>query len=359
MKQFKATVYVGRFQPVHIAHLETMYSSLILSDLLIIAIGSSRRAPHVKNPWSADERESMIKDALVQWLKIKGISNGEAWEIVKTRVKFVHIRDYRYNNVHWASEVYSRALMAGATSDNLTRLTGCEKDDSSFYLKMFPQWTKELVPEVKGVNATDIRNVLYESGGVFGKGVNLMQCTSNSVVAWAATDIGKALRAEYEFLEDYKRSWSKAPFKPVFVTTDGVIVKSGHIALIKRGRMPGAGLWALPGGFLDQGENLEDCVIREIKEETNIKFTGTDEVAAILRRNIKRKKEFDHPNRSERGRTITHAYLIDLGEGPLPALRAGDDASEAHWVPLADLGSIENQFYEDHLDIITYFTRSL
>ena len=55
------------------------------------------------------------------------------------------------------------------------------------------------------------------------------------------------------------------------MTVDAVVVQSGHILLVKRGDMPGKGLWALPGGFLNQEETMLDGAIRELKEETKIK----------------------------------------------------------------------------------------
>jgi bifunctional NMN adenylyltransferase/nudix hydrolase len=72
-------------------------------------------------------------------------------------------------------------------------------------------------------------------------------------------------------IEKYKESWKAAPFPPTFVTVDAVVVQSGHVLLVKRKAMPGAGLWALPGGFLNQEETLLDGAIRELKEETKIK----------------------------------------------------------------------------------------
>ena len=121
--------------------------------------------------------------------------------------------------------------------------------------------------------------------------------------------------------------------------------------MVKRKFNPGKGLYALPGGFIGQQEKLEDSMLRELKEETKIKVDKP-----ILRRSIKEVKVFDHPNRSERGRTITHAHLIDLGEGPLPFVKGADDAEEARWILIADLYRMEEELYEDHSDIIQHMT---
>jgi bifunctional NMN adenylyltransferase/nudix hydrolase len=77
-----------------------------------------------------------------------------------------------------------------------------------------------------------------------------------------------------------------------------------------------------------------------------------------LEKAIKSKEVFDAIDRSERGRTITTAFFIDLGSGPLPKIKAGDDAKLAKWIPLNDLFSQESSFFEDHYHIIQYFVGS-
>jgi bifunctional NMN adenylyltransferase/nudix hydrolase len=263
-----------------------------------------------------------------------------------------------YNNTRWAGETYSKAVMEGATQDKETCLIGCFKDDSSWYLKMFPQWGFEEIGKIydndnRIMNATEVRDELFFWGQVestFGRGL-LAKSTEEDLVNWADTEEFTALQIESRYLKGYKDKWATAPYAPTFVTTDCVVIKSGHILMINRKVNPGKGLWALPGGFLDPGESLEDCAIRELKEETRIKVDKP-----VLRRSIIENKIFDHPNRSLRGRTITHAYLIDLGEGPLPPVKGGDDASGAHWILLADMKNLEDKMFEDHNDIIQHLT---
>ncbi|MGI8786727.1 MAG: NUDIX domain-containing protein [Pyrinomonadaceae bacterium] len=143
------------------------------------------------------------------------------------------------------------------------------------------------------------------------------------------------------------------PFAPVFVTTDAVVVQSGHVLVIRRGFPPGKGLLALPGGFLAPDSTLEDNAIRELKEETNIKVP-----AQVLRGSIKNSHAFDYPERSQRGRTVTFAYHIELEpslKDGLPHVKGGDDAAKAFWLPLSALGEKEDEFFEDHLHIIKFF----
>jgi bifunctional NMN adenylyltransferase/nudix hydrolase len=149
-------------------------------------------------------------------------------------------------------------------------------------------------------------------------------------------------------VKKYKEAWKAAPFPPTFMTVDAVVVQSGHILLVKRGDMPGKGLWALPGGFLNQEETMLDGAIRELKEETKIKVP-----VPVLKGSIKESKTFDAPNRSSRGRTITQAFLIDLGVGELPKVKGSDDAEKAFWVPFNQVK--QEKMFEDHHAIIDYF----
>ncbi|MCP9859000.1 adenylyltransferase/cytidyltransferase family protein [Cyanobium sp. Cruz-8D1] len=64
---------------------------------------------------------------------------------------------------------------------------------------------------------------------------------------------------------------------------------------------------------------------------------------------------FDAPGRSQRGRVITHAFLIQLKGGVLPSVRGGGDADKAFWMPLADIYAHEDTFFEDHVQILQHF----
>ena len=113
------------------------------------------------------------------------------------------------------------------------------------------------------------------------------------------------------------------------VTADCVVIghaanSSRHVLLIRRGNEPYKGCWALPGGFMDMEETLEQCALRELKEETGLTPTG----------DITELKSFSTVDRDPRGRTITVAFLTEM---PLTEAKGGDDAAEARWFPLDEL----------------------
>ncbi|CAN5178631.1 hypothetical protein BH10PSE1_BH10PSE1_12810 [soil metagenome] len=113
------------------------------------------------------------------------------------------------------------------------------------------------------------------------------------------------------------------------VTTDIVVLseRDGHpsIMLIQRKHDPFAGSWALPGGFLDQGETLEACAARELHEETGL-------VAGPLRLF----GTYSTPGRDPRGWSVSAAYWTRAEDGTGEA-RAGDDAADCRWFALDDL----------------------
>jgi bifunctional NMN adenylyltransferase/nudix hydrolase len=109
-------------------------------------------------------------------------------------------------------------------------------------------------------------------------------------------------------------------------------------------------LWALPGGFLDGSERLLAAALRELREETEL--TSTD---AELRAALRSVAVFDHPQRSQRGRTITHAHYFALPGTDVPRVLGADDASAARFWPISELTAMTEQLFEDHFQIIDHF----
>jgi len=164
-----------------------------------------------------------------------------------------------------------------------------------------------------------------------------------------STETYKKLNSELKFVRDYKKQWEAAPYPVKHATVDAVVEQSGHILLVKRKAEPGKGLWALPGGHLNEFEKQLDGAIRELREETKIKVPE-----AVLRGSIRDHETFDDPYRSTLGRVITKAYHFKLPDDiTLPRVKGADDAEKARWVPISELR--EDQFFDDHYHIISYF----
>lgn len=342
--EYDALVFIGRFQPFHNGHKAIIDAALEKAKEVIVVVGSSFAARNIRNPFTFEERRSMIKAVFPQ-----------------DNVKVVPVSDYPYDDNRWIAAVQNVVHGAMAWSADPIRigLIGHEKDGTSYYLKIFKPlgWGNVSVPNVDGINATDIRNCLFGNCD-FAALDNIPDTARDAMnkVIVAGGKIGgfwDTLFNEYHMIKKYKEAWKAAPFPPTFMTVDAVVVQSGHILLVKRGDMPGKGLWALPGGFLNQEETMLDGAIRELKEETKIKLP-----VPVLKGSIKESKTFDAPNRSARGRTITQAFYIDLGfDEKLPKVKGSDDAEKAFWVPLNEVVAQRDKFFEDHFHIISYFTK--
>lgn len=130
------------------------------------------------------------------------------------------------------------------------------------------------------------------------------------------------------------------------LTVDALVfAKAGNkifILLIERGIEPFLGMWALPGGFVDIGETLEDACIRELNEETGMEV---DEMKQFY--------TFDAINRDPRHRTISVVYYAILNE--LREVKGADDANKAQWLLLDDLPTLAF----DHAEIIELFTTKI
>lgn len=335
--KYNVVVLIGRFQPVHNAHIELLRKASAMADTVVIVVGSAHQPRTFKNPFTSDERESML-----YWAIDKLCSNT-------TRFYVEHNIDTVYNDTAWATRVQSLVAKHTKPGDRIA-IIGHEKDESSFYLSMFPQWGREEVELIEPLNATNVRDLFFQEDFnlKFLQGV-VPETTVDFLKKFAETDAFTQVVREREFIANYRKQFASLPFPPIFVTSDAVVVQSGHVLMVKRRSEPGRGLWALPGGFVNAytDSSVEAAALRELKEETGIKVP-----TPVLRGNIKASRVFDAVNRSARGRTITHAFHIALPDGPLPKVKGSDDALCAKWIPVAEIKSEE--CFEDHYEILTW-----
>lgn len=344
---YDLAVFVGRFQPFHNGHLHVVREGLARAGRLLIVLGSAEaaRRPDLI-PFTADERREMIEASLTPE--------------ERSRVAFATVPDYG-DLGQWIAAV-EQAALATLGGDGAARITlvGCSKDRSSYYLDFFPAWDAiSVAPQLGGLSATPLREAFFDAdeGAVDALLAGpAAQALPAAVVDWLAafrkTAAYRDLVEEWAFARRYRAAWSVAPYPPVFVTADAVVIHAGRVLLIRRKAWPGRGLWALPGGFVEQDEPVLDAAVRELTEETGLALTP-----AQVRASLSASRVCDAPRRDIRGRVISHAALFQLpGSGAPPSVAAADDAAEVRWVPLADLR--RETMYGDHFQIVANLTRA-
>jgi len=351
---FDYTIIIGRFQPIHDGHVRLIRHAISTSKKVILGIGSSNAGRSPRNPFTFEERVSLIQSEF---------SHGRIQEDhdLLQKLRFVPIDDMLYNDTEWTAQVRHRINTAIRNNgDDPTKvnvaLSGYEKDSTSYYLRFFPEWKQNFVNFIEPYHSTDIREFFYKRAlklragqtiqpvqpdMVYGNDIGLSQMSG----LFYDTDLQNVLyQLAYEW--DFNKCYDPSKYPVTVVTADAVVVCNGHILLVKRKHKPGKGKWALPGGHIDPNESVKDAAVRELREETKISVGKN-----ALNSSIKTYELFDHPQRSERARVITTAFLFKLENfDKLPEVKGSDDAAEAVWFPVGEVR--KDQLFEDHFDII-------
>ena len=312
----KTGIIIGRFQPFHVGHLHSVGVAASQVDKLYVLVGSANACRSIKNPWTFAERKDMIRSKL--------------WSNHISNVEIVPLNDYPYNDTQWIADVRATAEHYDMGKPTLF---GHMKEGND-YLKWFPDWKYRDIETPHPVNATSIRFRMYETDD---------------------PAMPRTVRDDFAYYESEKRAFAGYPFPETlnFNCGDAVVECQGHVLLIRRLRAPGAGAWALPGGFKNRDETFLDCAVRELQEETNIRVPEK-----VLRGSIVKTELFDSPKRSfgiPRNTLAVYFRINPDPDGGLPRANGADDAAECKWFPLTDvLNSME--LYDDHAHIISKVT---
>ena len=342
----KVAIYIGRFAPLHNGHIETIKYCNEKYDETVVFVGSKNKRRTIKNPFPVE----MIED----WIY-------ETFE--KYRIKIKSINDYLYSDNKWIAQIEDYIYSYYNKDEYEFYIVGHEKDSSSYYLKIFPTWRVDLLPEfANGISATEIRN-RYFNPEKYGTKVDFSNVTSeivlNDLIEFRETQTFKDLMEEKAYFDKEDKKFEIYPYKDTlkFNCSDAVVVCDGNVLLIERKRAPGKGTWALPGGFVNKNETYEQCAIRELFEETSLKIPEK-----VLKGSLKRSKIFDNPKRNEGIPRITNAFYFEIhpdiknGYPKLPRVKGTDDAVNAQWFSLAEVRHMV--LFDDHADIIDYFVNS-
>lgn len=308
------TFVIGRFQvpSLHAGHMHLIQSAVDAGYHTVVLLGSANRPASIKNPWSYDERAKMIKSLFPS-------------------VTIYPLNDYKYSDPQWMADV-------AATVDHEMRkwqgrhpvLVGSFKQGND-YLKWFPQYPSINIEPIHDIDGTRVREAMFGS---------LPKSVQDDVLYF---------KAEKENFKDYPY-----PDSLNINCADPLVECIGHILLVERGRAPGEGTWALPGGHKLTMETFLDCAVRELYEETNLRVPEK-----VLRGSLVNTRLFDAFNRGNgipRTTMACHFVINPNPDGSLPRANGQDDARQTRWVPLNDVLN-KYKLYDDHGDIISVMTK--
>jgi bifunctional NMN adenylyltransferase/nudix hydrolase len=324
-------VIAQHFQPLHAGHRVVLEQARQIvgqlatptaAQVVLLCLGA-QQPRSLRAPWTTEERVQQLT----------AMAGGVGSSTV------VAVRDIPYDPSRWRSALLSALADIAPTDARFTLLSDAEP------LTVWPKsWPRlELACALASGEALLREQIIWREEPDWSALASLLKPEQQAEIRqFLRAPAGATLRREAQFMQEFRESWQHAPYPPVLVTTDGVVTCGEHVLLVRRGRAPGKDLWALPGGFLEQDETLAECVRREVEEETGLCLAAAQCCAARV---------FDAPQRSLRGRTITHAFHYDLaGRQTLPTVRGGDDAAEAAWFKSSELAS--SLLFEDHYAIL-------
>jgi len=204
--------------------------------------------------------------------------------------------------------------------DEIEILDGLKIDGNSIDIKFIaPEKREYLLRIFEKINTESL--AIIENNGVY-----------------ELTDEGIILFEEIKRISNVSKFYAIHPYIRPAVTVDGIIFYGENIVLIERGNEPFKGKKALPGGYVNYNEKVENAFLREMKEE--------------IGRDIKEMKFFtivSDPGRDPRGHTISIVFSGYIDQPPI----AGDDATRAFLIPLSESLRIHMAF--DHQEIIKKF----
>ena len=356
---YDAGLMFGRFQLVTLGHLAGVIAMAGTSRLFAVGVGSVNQSRDLRNAWTYEERVEMWRAALPEGLQ--------------DRVRFFGQEDLG-NPLRWASAVENRMgrllREEGLDPDRAdVALFGHRKDETSFYLDDFPNYILEQLPNVDGINASDLRDEYFRNPDFWLWADTARGRVPDGVIEWLgrfhetphyARLAEEASRADRQ-AEPWRRRTSPdgpgLPHDVIFNDAAAVIVQGNRVLMRRRDTFPGKGYWALPEGPIGLREEPVRAAMRIAIERTSIDVSDT-----VLRKALRDSWTRTDPYRSTKGRTICFPSVFLLTPTPrgrtpeerrrsmaLPRVRASDDTG---FFTFDEVRKMRSEIHADHAIII-------
>lgn len=356
---YDAGLMLGRFQIVTLGHLAGVIAMATAARLCAIGVGSANQSRDTRNAWSAQERIEMWRAALPS-------------EILE-RTRFFAQEDLG-NSLRWASAVENRMARVlrdeGLDPDSADiALFGHRKDATSFYLDDFPNWILEQLPNIDGINASDLRDTYLRMDDFEAWAQTARGRVPEGVIAWLGdfrdSDEFEMLHEEASRQDKAAEPWRRRetrdgpglPHDVIFNHATAVVVQGNRVLMQRRSTFPGKGYWALPEAPMHLREGEVQAAMRITLERTGIDVSET-----VLRKALKDSWTRTDPHRTAWGRTIAFPSVFLLEPVPkgrtpeerrksmaLPRVRASDDTA---FFTFDEVRRMRSEIYADHAIII-------
>lgn len=336
-------VVIGRMQGLHNDHMAHIIRAVQENDVVMVLIGSSNRRISIKNPFTFEDRCTMIELNLLY---------RKDWQ----KVIYRQLPDYPHDDRVWCQTVRHLVRQQAGLGDTVT-LYGSNKDESTYYLNIFPDWKQNFTPDVSGFDATHLREAWfkgYQTDRAI-RNTPIMKHVSDATVAFMNNmPFNENLQAEWEYYQNEAARFANYPYPDTlnFNCGDAVVTWGDFVLFIERARNPGKGCLALPGGFRNRGERFKDTAERELYEETRINIPPAALAKCVMGSHL-----FDEGNRSLGIPRATLAVHYDVSGMFLdfPDVYPADDAASHEWVYKKHLDDLATSIYDDHMFIVKHF----
>jgi bifunctional NMN adenylyltransferase/nudix hydrolase len=352
---YDLVVVIQRSNPPTRAHERNVLTAACVGARVASVKGSAYHPRRAKDPLSDEEVEftwsEIVKD------------NAE----VREKLRFARVRDY-YDNGKWGRNV-EKEVYAILAADGIPRsearvaILGHSKDETSFYLTMFPEWDQLEMPNYRGLNATDVRKLFYDADNLEGHwpmiSTMVPAATLGMLKSLARLPAYERLVAEYRYInkilgdeQKFRELKNNPDWELNTNCADAVIECSDHVLMGYRTGVYGYGHLAFPGGVKGKETFLDAC-LRELSEETTFSFTK----AYLVQNFLRDSHVFDHPGRSQASTRVSMAFYFNLGNLPLQEIWGKDDMAKRQmvWVPKKEWKDYAPSMFEDHDCIGDYF----